>query len=84
MSKFQEHGSLLMADHRSLRPLCLCSSNAELNTQHNSFKNAITPITPSYHDMFRPQTAIFKSLSYAKTLPLSTYSHHMQLRYFMI
>jgi hypothetical protein len=55
-----------------------------LDTQYNSVKNATTPIAPSSHDMFRPQTAIFRCLSYARTVPLSTYSHHMLLRYFMI
>jgi hypothetical protein len=48
-----------------------------VDTQYNSVKNATTPITPSSQDMFRPQTAIFRCLSYAKTIPLSTYSHHM-------
>jgi hypothetical protein len=48
-----------------------------LDTQYNSIKNATTRITPSSHDMFWLQTAIFRYLSYAKTVPLSTYSHHM-------
>jgi hypothetical protein len=48
-----------------------------LDTQYNSIKNATTPITSSSHDMFWPQMANFRCLSYAKTVPLSTYSCHM-------
>jgi hypothetical protein len=47
------------------------------DTQYNSIKNATTPITPSSHNMFWQQTAIFRCLSHAKTVPLSTYSHHI-------
>jgi hypothetical protein len=52
-----------------------------LDTQYNSVKNATTPNTPSSHDMFRTQTAIFTFLTFTKTVPLSTCSHHMRLRY---
>jgi hypothetical protein len=39
-------------------------------TQYNTINNANISITPSPHDMFRPQTAIITCLSYAKTVSL--------------
>jgi hypothetical protein len=49
-------------------------------TQYNSVNNATISITPSLHDMFRPQTAITRYLSYANTVPLykmSSFSRHI-------
>jgi hypothetical protein len=48
-----------------------------LDTQYNSVKNLTIPITPSSHDMFRPQTAIFRCLSYAKLF-------HCPLTHFLV
>jgi hypothetical protein len=45
-----------------------------LHTQYNSVNNATSPMTPSSHDMYRPQTTILRCLRYTKIVPLSIYS----------
>jgi hypothetical protein len=73
----------ILSKENKLWSSSLCSflhpATSSLDTQYNSVKNAPTPITASshYEYMFWPQTAIFRCLSYAKTIPLSNYSHHM-------
>jgi hypothetical protein len=47
-----------------------------------SVNNATIFITSLFHDMFRPQTAIIRYFSHAKTVPLyrmSTYLHHIDV-----
>jgi hypothetical protein len=39
-------------------------------SQYNSVNNVTISITPSLRDMFRPQTAVIRCFSYAKTVPL--------------